>query len=723
MIFNHLFTAVAAAVVYLTLQAVESAPISPKSSKISKRDLLLPWAPVADEMNGTHLLNNNDVDTGTTKRSYILLSQPRSYYDGMNACSTMGEAGYIFIPGTIGGLDFISLLNKNSAAQPEVNAYTQYWVYNAVPGVFSNCLAANKATGSTDWISCSTLLPTVCYNSVMRRVLLFDDTSRQIKVNAPVGQIQGWRDQNAFRFLGIPYAEAPVGDLRWAAPVAKANFTTTWNAIDYGHICPQTAQSLGIFPAIEDYLEMSATQQEDCLNLNVYTPSLKGQGQKLLPVMMYIHGGSFDSYSGSVIIFEPGNLVSRGGVVVVTINYRLGMLGFFENTSNWSRSFIPGNQAIHDQILALKWIQKNIAAFGGDPDQVTVFGESAGATSLRAMLSAPCAFGLYKNIAGESDPINIPFSTPAIAGQSSSFFMAALGCNATDLVCARSKSMNDILEAQLVSDNETLSQNIWTTYAMIQRPVADGSLLPADFSDLVKSGQYNTEANIMWGTNHDEAGFIILTEFPNVIPITTPNVTYDMFMTPSRASQIMNSPAYKLDPTDPDTVRDTFTRFGTDYYFFCPLRYLSREIAQSGHKRTWNFRFRKGRDTPFLPGNYCSMNTGRVCHTAEIQTVFASGSAIPLRSQTGDDARFARQVVDRWTTFAKTGNPNPQPGQVGFETENPDVTSVQWAPYDASNTILELNTTSAMSINNDPYGGCTWLESSFPYEFTLQNSS
>ncbi|KAK3808225.1 MAG: Carboxylesterase, partial [Linnemannia elongata] len=110
----------------------------------------------------------------------------------------------------------------------------------------------------------------------------------------------------------------------------------------------------------------------------------------------------FNSNSGSIILFEPGNVVSRGGVVVVTINYRLGLFGWFEDTNSWARSNVPGNQAFRDMILALQWVKKNIASFGGDPNRVTVFGESAGATSIRALLSAPSTFDLYQSVIGES---------------------------------------------------------------------------------------------------------------------------------------------------------------------------------------------------------------------------------------------------------------------------------------------------------------------------------
>jgi acetylcholinesterase len=160
-------------------------------------------------------------------------------------------------------------------------------------GIRSTCLAVNKNTGKTDRISCSTKLPTICFNSVARRTLFSQDTSRQIKLDTPIGQVQGWRDQNSFRFLGIPYAEAPIGERRFAQSIAKAPFTTTFDATQYGNICPQTPKSTGPVPPVLAMIKNVAPEDEDCLSLNVYTPSLKGEDRTPLPVMFYIHGGGF----------------------------------------------------------------------------------------------------------------------------------------------------------------------------------------------------------------------------------------------------------------------------------------------------------------------------------------------------------------------------------------------------------------------------------------------
>ncbi|KAG0203568.1 hypothetical protein BGX28_004208 [Mortierella sp. GBA30] len=647
-------------------------------TKIKKRSFL-PNAPLSNDIDGAHMLLKNDVDSSDIKNAMLLLSKPRGYYEGISACLLMGDGGYIYIPGTSGAIELVSLLNNNANAQKEVSAFFQF--------------------------------------CVMRRVLPFEDTSRQIKVNTSVGLIQGWRDQNSFRFLGIPYGEAPVEQLRFAAPVPKAPFASTLDAIHYRSICPQITQSAGFIPLLLSYLENGATEQEDCLNLNVYTPSLKGLEEELLPVMFYIHGGGFANFSGSLVIYEPGNLVSRGGVVAVTINYRLGMLGWMENTSSWSRSSIPGNQAFRDQILALKWVQQNIRSFGGDPNRVTVFGQSAGATSIRALLSAPSTFSLYQSVISESDPINIPFNMPESAKSVSTYFMQALDCPVDDLDCARSRSVEEVLKAQSVANSKGLMDNKWTTWALVERPTVDGDLIPAEFSALVKSGTYNAKANIMWGTTKDEAAYYTPQYFSNPIIAENAVTALEQFFDANRTRLILNSPYFQLDPSDSDAVRNLITRLGTQYYFFCPLRYLSRQMTKI--KPVYNFRFNRGRDFPVVGDSYCSSSTGRVCHGNDIQSVFASGASVFGFSQTGDDAQFARQVVDRLTTFAKTGNPNPRPGQPGTELSNPDVTSVSWPPYDDTNPIMELDVKGSVSeqAENDV---CSWIDTTFLYDFWRQ---
>ncbi|GJJ77781.1 hypothetical protein EMPS_10140 [Entomortierella parvispora] len=672
-----------------------------------KQQLILPKAPLATD--GIHILLNNDVDSSTAKNAFILLSHPRMYQEGMEACLSLGDGGYIYTPGTTEAKDLVFLLNNNSPAQVEVSAFHQFWVYDGSDPA-KGCPAVNKISKAMERIPCDTQLPSVCYNSAPARNIIFDDASRQIRVDTPVGQIQGWRDQNAFRFLGIPYAEAPVGNLRFAAPVAKAPFTNTWDAIYYKHICPQTPPTTGLMSHLRSYVDNGATEDEDCLHLNVYTPSLKGKNETLLPVMFYIHGGQSISYSSSVALFEPGNLVSRGGVVVVTINFRLGILGSLEDEGTWDRGTIPGNQALRDQILALQWVQKNIASFGGDPTRVTLFGTSSGATSIRGLLSAPRAWDLYQNAIVVSDPFTTVFKTPAEAAQMSGYFMSALGCAASDLDCARSKPVEDIIGAQGVAYGQV--SDAMTMYPLlVERSTMDDDLIPfsESFAQVVLKGQYNTKANILWGTTQDEMGYKTRTLFEKPVPISNATSAFEVFFTANQTAALLESTFFRLNESDPDTVRNQLTHAGTDMYIFCLLQSVSRDAVQ--FKPTFNFRFHRGRDIPFLdPLNFCAERLGRACHGADIQPVMSSGAIVPFYTQTGDDARFSRQVVDRWTSFAKSGNPNPTPDMQGFERLNPDVVDVRWLPYDKeTNPIMELNVESTMSFNSE-HEICAWMD-------------
>ncbi|KAK3847200.1 MAG: Alpha/Beta hydrolase protein [Linnemannia gamsii] len=609
----------ALAIILLPLIAIQNRGTGPSSivsaapAVVVNKRLFAPKGPLSDAIDGAHILLQNDVDSATAKYSFLLLSKPRNYQDAATACNNMFDTPFLYVPGSPAAKELNSLLKSNAVAQSEVAASTNYWVFNAplFPGF--GCFSLNKDTEKTQIIPCTKELPIICFNSAPPRTVLIQDTTRRVDVNTAVGAIQGFRDQNSFRFLGIRYAEAPVGKLRFAAPVPRAPFTSTFDATAFGYVCPQVSSS-GV--ALLDSVINGASQSEDCLGLNVFTPSLKSKGAKGLPVMVYIHGGGFTTFAGSTVLFEPGNLVSRGGVVVVTINYRLGMLGFTENSA-FPRSEIPGNQAIHDQILALRWVKNHITNFGGDPARVTVVGESAGALTTTS-------------------------SRPILA------------------ILSRAAS--------------------------------------------------NRNANIMWGTTKDEAGRFLEDYISSPYAANTGN--YDQIFQGLLGAQRQETLIHSglIEKYQPSAnSQELLNYFCTAYYFYCPLQFLSRQItaarlsssssSNGPSPRIYNFRFDHGRSLPLIdtPGKFCGSDD-HICHAKDIIPTFGSGTALaPFATQTGDDARFSRQIIDRVTSFAKTGDPNPTAALVGVENSNADVMGVQWLPYDDRNSILELNLHSKMS--------------------------
>ena len=206
------------------------------------------------------------------------------------------------------------------------------------------------------------------------------------------GQIQGQMNGNIYEFLGIPFATPPVGDMRWKAPVEPDDWTEILNTTDFSPVCPQKKYEQG---------DTTATMEgdEDCLYLNVWSPQLDAGD---LPVMVFIHGGGnqqggASQETGGTVMYDGKNLAERGNVVVVTIQYRLGPLGFLVHPGldAENEEGISGNYGILDQILALKWVQKNISLFGGDPDKVMIFGESAGGVDVGDLLVSPLAAGLF----------------------------------------------------------------------------------------------------------------------------------------------------------------------------------------------------------------------------------------------------------------------------------------------------------------------------------------
>ncbi|MGH2901890.1 MAG: carboxylesterase family protein, partial [Solirubrobacteraceae bacterium] len=205
------------------------------------------------------------------------------------------------------------------------------------------------------------------------------------------GRIQGRLARRGLSFRGIPYAEAPIGPLRFRAAAPIAAWSDVRDVTHFGHSAPQSGVDNWL---VRRFIGSAAVRQsEDCLYLNVWTPGLDA---KRRAVLVFIHGGAFLMGSGSTLLYDGARLAERGDVVVVTINYRLGALGALDLRSAFPGKETDANTGLRDQIEALRWVRENIEAFGGDPESVTVFGESAGAMSIGALLGVPAARGLFR---------------------------------------------------------------------------------------------------------------------------------------------------------------------------------------------------------------------------------------------------------------------------------------------------------------------------------------
>ncbi len=223
------------------------------------------------------------------------------------------------------------------------------------------------------------------------------------------GRVRGvWRE-DLWSFSGIPYARAPEGPLRWRPPQPPLAWEGVRDASSFGPIAPQIVSAGGIASPSDP--DAGDVRSEDCLTVNIWTreipehpTSTPGGGR---PVMVWIHGGGFTSGSGSVLLYRGDRLVRNGDVVVVTINYRLGALGFLGHTALGDPDGYVGNWGLHDQIAALQWVRDHIAQFGGDPGNVTLFGESAGGFSVAALLGAPASAGLFHRAIVQSGGVHM----------------------------------------------------------------------------------------------------------------------------------------------------------------------------------------------------------------------------------------------------------------------------------------------------------------------------
>uniref|UniRef100_H0V5V8 Carboxylic ester hydrolase n=1 Tax=Cavia porcellus TaxID=10141 RepID=H0V5V8_CAVPO len=444
------------------------------------------------------------------------------------------------------------------------------------------------------------------------------------------GQVQGRllhvNDSNVgvYIFLGIPFAKPPVGLLRFAPPESPEPWNGVRNGTSYPARCLQNdimnAGALMLFTQNLPPIPIS----EDCLYLNIYTPAYASEGSNL-PVMVWIHGGAL--VGGSASEFDGSKLVASEDVIVVTIQYRLGVLGFFSTGDQHA----TGNWGYLDQVAALRWVQQNIFHFGGNPDHVTIFGQSAGGTSVSSLVVSPLSQGLFRGAIMESGTAVAPglFTNSSKAVTE----VANLsGCGQVDsetlVRCLRGKSEDEMLA-------------IAKTFEIIAG-VVDGVFLPRHPQELLASADFRPVPSII-GITNDEYGW--------GLPMVSSHVSLGSTNLPSKFGDLVME-EYMGDNEDPQTLKIQFHEMIGDFIFVMPALQIAH--FQRSHGTVYFYEFQ------YPPSFFKNIRPSYVKadHGDEIFFIFGSFMMLTEDKFTEEEKLLSRRMMKYWANFAKNGNPS-----------------------------------------------------------------
>ena len=474
-------------------------------------------------------------------------------------------------------------------------------------------------------------------------------------------------DEGVVAFLGLPFAEAPIGDLRFKPPVPIESWGDALDASEFGFACPQP---------VEPGQTLYQNQSEDCLTLNVWTPSAD-DGKR--PVMVWVHGGGWVYEGTEDPLYNGSKLAARGEVVVVSMEYRLGAFGFshFEDVEG------SGNAGLLDQVLAFEWVRDHIAAFGGDPDNVTLFGESAGAMSATALMAMPRARGLFHKVIAQSGAGGTAREA-AYAKAVSDKFLSAAGV--TDV-----SELTDLTTAELLAAQDLLLADAFLE-DLLFGTVVDGVVVPEPPIQAIADGSA-ASVPLLTGTTKDETRlWIIYVALLADVPLDVV-----MAFVPSGERAI----------PDGKTVQDVIDLYaanrpgaddgvvthaaGTDIFFRLPaIRLVEAQLAHQPNN-TFLYRF----DWPPPAPAYPEYDLGAP-HGSELAFMFGTPEGwTEIYGTGGIPAGLRDQMMDAWLAFAETGDPN-----------HPNMPS--WPAYDTvDRPTLIFDTTDAMPLTelvSDPAG-------------------
>ena len=453
------------------------------------------------------------------------------------------------------------------------------------------------------------------------------------QVSIDSGAVQGVALDGVLSFKGVPFAAPPVGDLRWRPPQPAAAWSGVRRADRYGHDCMQKP-----FPS--DAAPLGTAPAEDCLVLNVWRPAEAAPGK--LPVMVWIYGGGFVNGGSSPAVYS-GATFARKGVVFVSFNYRLGRLGFFAFPAlSREQAGAPlGNYGYMDQIAALQWVRRNIAAFGGDPDNVTVFGESAGGGSVHMLLTSPAGRGLFNKAiiesgGGRSDlmgPRRVSADLPNLpSGETIGVnFARSVGIEGQDAdALARLRA----LPANQIGDLDMMSMRGSgpPTYA---GPMEDGKIVVEPPQQAYLAGR-EARVPLIIGANSADIG------------LSFAKSTDELFA-PFGPDRQRAAAAY--DPDHTGDVRAVGSRVAMDKMMVEPARFVAATLADQGLP-TYEYRF------SYVAASMCGQWLAGAPHATEIPYVFDTVAVKYGKDLTAQDEAIAQTANSYWVNFARSGDPN-----------------------------------------------------------------
>ncbi len=453
-------------------------------------------------------------------------------------------------------------------------------------------------------------------------------------VQTKSGELEGVFERGLYTFKGIPYAAPPVGELRWLPPQPLKSWQGVRSAKAFGPIAPQNVMP---FPGLKEPPE---PQSEDCLYLNIFSPGLDRARRA---VMVWLHGGAFCMGSGSAANYSTGTLASNGNIVLVTINYRLGALGFL-NLKELTGGKIPstGNEGLQDQIAALQWVRENIASFGGDPDNVTVFGESAGGMSVGCLLNMPEARGLFhkaiiQSAVGEmARPLDMSVK---IAEE----FLRTVNLSAQDIGALRALPVEKMIRAQ-----QKVAAKMGQGGAPLI-PVADGIVMPRMPLASLEAG-HGLKVPTLVGSNLEEDKLFSMM-MPKVYSIDDAGLreTAARFVGERDVARLIETyRRARAARGEPVTPFEIYSAMSTHVMF----RKTAIRIAEAQCRHASG-----GYNYLFCWKSPAAKGKLGACHALDLGFVFGNHDATFCGNGPEAD-HLSRVMQDAWASFARTGNPS-----------------------------------------------------------------